>query len=127
VSYLWFRQCGGLRGSASHKSTAKSLPPEHAMINGNTTKAMQHSISQALQIEGSFLKKHLCYFRPDGRKSVRTKREQRRAKIETDTPPIFHVMLRYEFFPFFLRATTNSAGSGQRCLGVHELRLAAKQ
>jgi hypothetical protein len=40
---------------------------------------------------------------------------------------IFHVRLRYEFFPFFLAATTNSAGSGQRCPGVYELRLAAKQ
>jgi hypothetical protein len=59
------------------------------MTIGNTTKAKQHSISQALPIEGSFLKKHLCYFGPDGKKLVTTKKGQRRAKIETVPLPDF--------------------------------------
>jgi hypothetical protein len=71
VSYLWFRQCGDLRGSVSHKSTAKSLPPERAATNGNTIKARQHSISQALQIEESSLAKYPGYLKKLGA----TKRE----------------------------------------------------
>jgi len=39
----------------------------------------------------------------------------------------FHAGLSCEIFLFFLPAATNSAGSGQRCLRVNELLLAAKQ
>jgi hypothetical protein len=88
-SYLWFRQCGDLRGSVSRKSTARSRQPERAMTTGNTTKARQHSISQALPIEESSLKKLLWYFRPDGKKLVTTKGGQRLAKIETVPLPDF--------------------------------------
>jgi hypothetical protein len=41
------------------------------------------AISQALPIEESSLKKHLCYFRPDGKKLVSTTREPHRAAAAT--------------------------------------------
>jgi hypothetical protein len=59
------------------------------MTSGNATKAGQHSISQAPPIGPSSLVNYPGYFRPDGKKSVTTKREWRRAKIETLPLPIF--------------------------------------